>query len=460
MKKFFVIFCFFIFGLSSFAIGADAARLPQSVQPQRPDEWWLQRHQEKLEQVASRKKVDIVMIGDSITHYWERDGSYSYYYGNRHILNLGFGGDRTQNVLYRIHNGEIDGISPKVVTLMIGTNNAHAKEKSEDILLGIQHIVAELRKRLPQSKVLVFSVFPRADGYQQDINKAVNKLLPSIADGKYVFHLDINKNFRDKNNELRPELYYKDMLHLSSAGYLVWAEAMEPTVSKILGDEPVQKDMPRAAIPTPRNGPRHQQKLQEVKQDDYQLLFIGDSITHFFEREGEFGIPVWDKYYKHRNAFNLGFGGDTTDHVIWRMQNGEIDGLNPKVAVLMIGTNNTHVQKDAPEDTLMGIKQIIKALKFRLPNCKILLLSIFPRGEGPDDALRKINEQINHELPGLADNHRVFHLNINESFVDEQRRLSREIMPDFLHPNTKGYEIWAQAMEPVLSKLLNDEPVK
>jgi len=446
-------------GAVAFACVAMAEETPQALRAERPGEWWMQRHDEKVA-AAAQGGVDIVHIGDSITHYGERVALYGYYFGNRNVLNLGFGGDGTQNVLWRLQNGEIDGLSPKLVSIMIGTNNA-GHDVPADVLLGIQAIVAELRQRVPDAEILLFSIFPRAAGAQHDGNVAVNAQLASLADGVHVFHMDINSHFLNPDDSLKEELYYIDLLHLSDQGYAVWWEQLEPEVSRALGDDPLPADPPRAALSTPRDGDRHQEKVLECQQDEHQLIFIGDSITHFWEREDGWGIPVWDQYYTNRHAFNLGFGGDTTDHVNWRLQNGEVEGLNPKVAVLMIGTNNTGVHNDDPADTVAGIESNIRTINHRLPGCKILLLSIFPRGAGPDDPLRLINDQVNQALPGVAAaNPLVTHLDISDAFLDQDGMVLTDLMPDLLHPNTAGYQAWAEAMEPVLSQLLGDQPVQ
>ena len=198
--------------------------------------------------------------------------------------------------------------------------------------------------------------------------------------------------------------------------------------------------------------PRHSQKLEEVKRTpDAQVIFIGDSITQGWEKEG---APVFERNYKQYKAVPLGFGGDRTENVLWRLQHGEVDGLAPKVAVLMFGTNNTGHRQEAPEMVAAGIKSNIDELRKRLPNTKILLLAIFPRDAKPDGFLRGINDKINLLLPALADQQHVFFLDINKAFLDADGNLSKEIMPDFLHPNEKGYEIWAKAMETPLLKLL------
>jgi beta-glucosidase len=136
---------------------------------------------------------------------------------------------------------------------------------------------------------------------------------------------------------------------------------------------------------------------------------------------------------------------------------GEVDGIAPKVAVLMFGTNNTGHRQEDPKTTAIGIKRNIDELQKRLPDTKILLLAIFPRGEKPDDQLRQINEKVNGIISGYADNKKIFFLNINQSFLEPDGTLSKDIMPDLLHPNEKGYEIWAKAMAPALQKLLAGE---
>ena len=180
---------------------------------------------------------------------------------------------------------------------------------------------------------------------------------------------------------------------------------------------------------------------------------IGDSITQGWEKEGK---AVWEKYYADRNAVNLGYGGDRTENVLWRLQHGEVDGINPKVAVLMIGTNNTGHRLEQPQYTAIGIKTVLQELRTRLPDTKILLLGIFPREEKPDAEMRQINNRINDIIKTYADNQHIFYLNINDHFLADDGTLSREVMPDLLHLNESSYATWAKAMEPTLVKLIQE----
>ena len=210
---------------------------------------------------------------------------------------------------------------------------------------------------------------------------------------------------------------------------------------------------------------RHAGFVADAKKGGVDLLFVGDSITDFWRLEsrgkaGRAGKAVWDKYYGSRHAANIGISGDRTQHVLWRLQQGEVDGLRPKAVVLMIGTNNTGLEADrltprnTPAEAAEGVAAVVNELRRRLPEAKILLLAVFPRGHTPDDPQRLQVAAINKVIQGLADGDHVHFLDIGAKFLAPDGTLSSEIFPDFLHPNEKGYEIWAQAIEPTLAGLL------
>ena len=201
--------------------------------------------------------------------------------------------------------------------------------------------------------------------------------------------------------------------------------------------------------------PRHEQKRQEVKDRnfDIDLVFLGDSITHHWESRGQ---EYWQRYYANRKALNLGVGGDRTEHVLWRLQNGAVDGISPKLVLLMIGTNNTGHRQDLATDTALGIQAILAELKARLPETKILLLAIFPRGKSPVDPLRQLNQEINQKIIKFADEEIIFWLDINHLFLDENGILSPEVMNDFLHPETPQYKVWAEALEPHIKEFFDE----
>jgi len=199
---------------------------------------------------------------------------------------------------------------------------------------------------------------------------------------------------------------------------------------------------------------RHEQKLAAAKKAEVELLFIGDSITHSWENGGK---HTWQEFYAPRKAFNIGFSGDRTQHVLWRLDNGEMAGMQPKVAVIMIGTNNTGHTMQKAEETAAGIKAIIGRVQKISPNTKILLLSIFPRGMQPTHKMRVLNTKINNIIKTYADGEKVTYLDLGPKFLDDKGVLTKKVMPDALHPQAHGYKIWAEAMEPTLKKLLGEK---
>jgi arylsulfatase A-like enzyme/lysophospholipase L1-like esterase len=195
---------------------------------------------------------------------------------------------------------------------------------------------------------------------------------------------------------------------------------------------------------------RHKQKVAEAKKGGYEIAFIGDSITHGFDNGGK---AVWEKYYAPRKAINLGFSGDRTQHVLYRLLRGEFEDVRPKVAVVMIGTNNTGHTMQEPTETSGGIRQILDLIADRSPDTKTLLLGIFPRGEKPDDKMRLNNDAVNALVAKFDDGDKVRFLDISKSFLAEDGTLPKSIMPDLLHPNAEGYKIWAAAIEDKVCEL-------
>lgn len=199
--------------------------------------------------------------------------------------------------------------------------------------------------------------------------------------------------------------------------------------------------------------PQHERNVARVRQGSVDLLMIGDSITQGWSDEGR---RVWERYYAHRRAVNLGFNSDRTEQVLWRLQHGEIDGIHPKVAVVMIGTNNSGTRKDPPEETAAGVQAIVTLLRAKLPEAKILLLGIFPRGATSTDSIRLVNESINARLRGFADGQHLFYTDLGHLFLDRDGGLKRDLMPDLLHPNEQGYRVWAEGMDAQLKALLGE----
>ena len=186
---------------------------------------------------------------------------------------------------------------------------------------------------------------------------------------------------------------------------------------------------------------RHEGFLEIAGAGDIDLLFVGDSITDGWDNRGE---AVYNEHFVPLKVANFGIGGDTTQGVLWRMRNGELEGFEARLIVHMLGTNN--INRNSNEDIVAGNRAIVEEYKARQPQARVLILGVFPRGEEPGNPYRASIVEINEGLAGLADNQQVFYLDIGDAFLTADGTLTEEIMPDGLHPNERGYRIWADAM--------------
>ena len=210
-----------------------------------------------------------------------------------------------------------------------------------------------------------------------------------------------------------------------------------------------------AVTPTPyvKHLGRHRQILQEIAnaRGDFDLILIGDSITAGWPRLGHNSYATLAPW----KPLNLGISGESTGLVLWRLENGALEGLHPKVAMIMIGTNNLgHFGKEKPEWVANGVAKIVATVRDRLPMTKILLLSIFPRSANALDPIRKRVDATNLLIAKIGDGTQVIHLDIGHHFLSRDGTLSKDVMPDLLHPNAHGYQIWLDAVKPTLDTLM------
>jgi lysophospholipase L1-like esterase len=218
----------------------------------------------------------------------------------------------------------------------------------------------------------------------------------------------------------------------------------------------VRPPVPNTAILpglAPQFQAKHQANREVAKQGDAEVLFMGDSITDFWRNaEGPFaGKPVLDKHFGQWKVANFGIAGDTTQGVLYRLQNGEGQGFSPRAIMLMIGTNNT--ARNSAAEIAEGIGAVVLELERDFPQAKILLLGVFPRGR-PGDPVRATIAEINRTIAKLDDGQRVHYLDIGAKFLAADGTIPADVMSDLLHPSAKGYEIWAQAVKEPLTKLM------
>ncbi len=461
------------------AFGAVRAITP-AARDENPRSWWQRRHAEKMREVKAGG-AKVVFIGDSITHNWENLGSAQakkyFSQGDMKMLNLGTSGDRTEHVLWRLDNGELDGYEAKCVLLMIGTNNTlhfskFSDEPPSDAILGIADIIKKIRAKQPKAVVVLTAIFPCGPNETYPLrlrNDVVNAEIRKFCDGKQVFWCDFSDRYLDKNGSTRWVMI--DSHHPKAEGYEIWYEEVKPYIDYALSDgklprpknryskvktyfEKMMEKTPAAAAPATRivkakSGARNDWWLDRLREKRNQiaaskgeidLVFFGDSITHFWERSGRNWLAKLSKTY---SILDIGYGGDRTQHLIWRGLNGELDGYKAKCVMLMIGTNN----REPVEDVAKGVRRLLDVIAEKQPQAKTLLLPIFPRGEGPGNARRIANEKVNAIIKGYADGNKVIWCDFNAKFLDKNGD-TKWIMPDRLHPGDAGYKIWTKSVLP------------
>ena len=426
-----------------------------AVTPQNRD---IPRYHQQLERLE-RGDVDVLMVGDSITHLWESVGHdvWERFYGSRKVMNFGVDGDRTGQTLWRIEHSPMDKISPKLVVMMIGTNNVGSFENTpQETAEGVEKLVDTFLGLYPEAKILLLDIFPRgatADDKRREAVDAVNLLLRAAYGGGQVDRvtmLDLSPLFLTGEGFLPAELM-PDFLHPSAAGYELWAAAMEPAIAEALGETPV------SAVPASLENldwwnERYQDDLALIENGEFDLVFIGDSITNGWDHVGK---QMWEKYYGDKRAVNLGIGGDCTQHLLWRIENMPMERIHPKGIFLLIGVNNVASGQDAPQVAL-GIRRVVEALRAKCPEAKIVVEKVFPWGmpeerAAKQDRIDAVNRMIEPVLLGLEG---VEVIDICDRFLDARGNLTPTMMQDGVHPGPLGYDIWGNALDGIVQEML------
>ena len=471
-----------------------AAALSVSPVPQATDagHWWTKRLAEKRKLIEAGGS-DVVFLGDSITHLFEVGGSGMgktvwdrYWAGEPYkALNLGFSADRTEHLLWRITEGrELDGYAAKAIVLMIGTNNTGQRnDPAADTILGVKRILETIRVRQPKAVTVLCAILPRGERPDHPLrvrNALVNRELQKYADGRRVVWCDFTDRLLLKDGTLPADLM-PDFLHPREEGYYVWTAAVLPLVNEILkggsyrvpsayatgpcrealtlGQPEALRATTRLAQPSWRGadwwGDRllRNRSLVRARGGSIDWVFAGDSITHFWE---DFGGKEYAALTNRHAVLNLGYAGDQTQNLLWRLRHGELDGYRAKAVMLLIGTNNNGIGGADPVQTAAGVKACLEAVKEKQPQARVLLMGLLPRavgstdGDVTKDAADARNRRTNEILRGLADGTRITFVDLYEKFL-VRGKIPKELMGDYLHPTEKGYAIWRQAIEPLLT---------
>ena len=274
------------------AIGAVAkpSAIMSSSSRENEKSWWMPRHEKKLVEIKEGpKEYDLVLVGDSISDFWSNEKSgggkvLKARFGQYKILNLGVMGDRIENMMWRLENGEAEGYKAKVFQVLAGTNNIGKRASGEEVAAGVERIVRFLREKFPESRIILMPILPRADrkagaNAKERIDKA-NELIMKLADGDGVVIMDLRKNFLLETGELNEKLF-KDALHPNKDGYNVWADTLEVKLAELLAKA--------GSAPAPLSGEAILLKGEDAKEETKTTESAAEAIAKY-ESGGELAV--------------------------------------------------------------------------------------------------------------------------------------------------------------------------
>ena len=444
-----------------------AAELPATAIPENRD-CDLFRHQ-----VAEIEKgnTDLLWVGDSITDFWDNAGLdvWNRYYVDtgRNPLNFGISGDRTSQVIWRIDNAPMTKIAPKMIILMIGTNNLAHGDSPEDTVIGIQTIVDRLTALYSGAKLLLLEIFPRDAEPGTPLRALIedaNARLRAVYGADQVPNVQlysIGDLFLDGDGNL-PESIMPDFLHPSAAGYEIWAEAVEPMVMEGLGETP------ETVIPK-KNGVHDYRYTDQIhrltteENKDYDIIMFGDSIAETWVRNGTaLNLQVWEKYYGSKKGLNLGIGGDIVSGQAWRFDNYPLDGISPKLIIMEIGVNDLTCFETPKEEVAFGIRTLIKRMHARWPKARFIAMACLPfqfEGNPAHDGMtyQSFVDAYNRVFPRyFRDLPYVTTVNISDLYLFPDGKYNPDVLYDAVHPNGVGCALWGERLNPLVEKLLEE----
>lgn len=432
-----------------------------------PRDDWGRIHQAYVADAKARAgQIQVVFLGDSITIRWTSGagrGIWPVRYAPLGAINLGISSDTTQNVLWRLQHGEIAPLHPKMVLLMIGTNNLN--ESVDAVAYGVWSVVAEIRKTHPETRVLVEGILPR-EGFKpgRDANYAtkipqVNALLAKLDDGKMVRYVYFGDKFLKPDGSL-PRDWFPDGTHPEKPeAFNIWADALQPFVDAWIKEPPIPNVPPPAppvpvpsdllsSTPTYRNFWLAGFKRQQARaaKGNCDLLFLGDTRLALWDRQPD----LLKKEYGADHLLNFAVGGNRTENILWELDNGGLTGLQPKVIVVQVQDNVTDNTPVA--NVVAGMDAITHRLLKLYPQSKLLLLGAFPVGTKPTDASRVKIADYNALLAKLTDHKSVYFLDVGRSFIKPDGTLDPIPSPNPYVP--EAFSRWADAERSTIASLM------
>ena len=449
-----------------------------TLKPVLPNSWVKDIHGKMVEDANARAdQIKIVFIGDSITARWTRSPGqkiWDEYFSPKGAINLGISADGTQHVLWRLQHGVIDPLHPKMVILLIGTNNLTSEPDA--VAYGVWSIVSYLRQKLPDTRVLVQGVFPRED--QIALNEKIpilNGYLSKLDDGKMVKYLYFGDQFLLPDGHLNPAIFTRDKVHPDEPlGFQLWQAAIRSTVEEWLALGPIKNvPPPPSPVPEPKdlkpstpdsrndwlNRHRRAMSTSQSAREKCTLLFLGDELLASFSPWNK-GSELFKKEYGAYGALNFAIEENLPESLLWQIENGALVNIHPKLIVIECSRQLGKANKMPIEDQIAYLDAAVKSRRNKLPDTRVLLLGAFPAGENAEHPDRVMVTKYNSLLKNLSDGKSVHFLDLGPAFLKPDGSLDKDAIPT-CHPfpyNGRAYEQWIEAQREAITKALGNTP--
>lgn len=434
-----------------------------STTPTLPDGWGDTHRALVKEAEDNADDIQIVLLGDSITYRWKAGAGKDVCaerYAPHGVINLGISADGIQHVIWRLENGEMAPLDPKMVLLLIGTNNLHAYT-AEEIAYGVWKIVDMIRSEHSDTRVLVEAIFPRSrPAGRMDEIRQINKYLAKLDDGKMVKFIDFGEVFLNPDGSLN-ETWFTDGLHPEKEpAFVAWADSIQPIVDEWLVTPPVANvPPPPAPVPTPKSLKiiepasrndylyKFNRFCEGTKRTDGHLLFLGDATmsrwTHFYK----------EVYGPEYTQYNPSFGamwGNRTENILWQLENMPAGNIDPKLVLLQLQENLTE-GSTAPEDVAAGVEAIIAKIHNLYPKANILIESALPEVRGKRVFVPESVTTYNAMLESIAQQDpQVYYLDLVAHFKD----MDAIHVPNRFKSTEEAYREWAEYQRDIVAQLM------
>lgn len=425
---------------------------------------WLDLHESMVEDAKARADdIQIVLLGDSITRRWTAGAGRALreeHYDPYGCLNLGISADRIEHVIWRLEDGVLDPVSPKMVLLMIGTNNLQANS-AEEIAYGVWKIVDILRTENPDTRVLVQGIFPRSKpaGSMEKI-QAINEYLSQLDDGEMVRYTYFGDKFLNQDGSLNTT-WFTDGLHPEKPeAFQIWADSVQPFVDAWLSATPVQISPPsppvaapsKLKIVTPQARKDWEYKVQrfvaQTERSKGHLLFLGDTTL---SRLNTIKDALYDSEYQKYDPVFGAIWGNRTENILWQIEQVPQVNIAPKLIVIQMQENLVSGGGTTPEQVAAGVKAIVDELATRYPDTRFLLESTLPLRNGKATSqMIEYNQRLQSIAKAMP---QADYLDLVEVFQD---RPSNEI-PVFSRPTKEAYQAWIEARRPLVEAVFQSK---